>query len=48
MCRPGRVFRPDPQAVQTYEALYREVYSAMYGRLQPLYARIRRITGYPA
>jgi sugar (pentulose or hexulose) kinase len=48
MCRPGRVFRPDPQAVQTYAALYREVYSAMYGRLQPLYARIRRITGYPA
>src|SRR3546814_20329917 len=48
MTRVGRRFEPDPAAVKIYDALYREVYSQMYGRLQPLYQRIRRITGYPA
>lgn len=48
MTRVGRRFEPDPAAVKTYDALYREVYSQMYGRLQPLYRSIRRITGYPA
>ncbi|HET8883248.1 MAG TPA: FGGY-family carbohydrate kinase [Solimonas sp.] len=48
MTRVGRRFEPDPAAVKVYDALYREVYSRMYGRLQPLYRSIRRITGYPA
>src|SRR3546814_10587794 len=48
MTRVGRRFEPDPAAVKIYDALYREVYSQMYGRLQPLYQSIRRITGYPA
>jgi sugar (pentulose or hexulose) kinase len=48
MARPGRVFEPQPAAVRTYDALYREVYRPLYGRLQPLYRRIRGITGYPA
>lgn len=48
MCRSGRVFHPRAGAVRTYDALYREVYSALYPRLKPLYHRIRRITGYPA
>ncbi len=48
MTRPGAEFLPAPAAAQTYERLYREVYREMYPRLQPLYRRIRRITGYPA
>lgn len=38
---------PDPAANAIYEQLYRDVYRQMYRRLQPLYAEIRRITGYP-
>ena len=48
MCRPGALFRPNPEAVRTYEALYHGVYQELYPRLKPLYHRIRRITGYPA
>jgi sugar (pentulose or hexulose) kinase len=48
MVRSGQVFMPQPEAVATYDALYREVYRPMYRRLQPLYRAIRRITGYPA
>jgi sugar (pentulose or hexulose) kinase len=48
MAKPGRRFEPDPDHVRTYDALYREVYRPLYGRLKPLYQRIRRITGYPA
>jgi sugar (pentulose or hexulose) kinase len=48
MCRSERTFVPDPAAQQTYDALYREVYSRLYPRLRPLYRRIRAITGYPA
>ena len=48
MTRSGRVFQPNPQAQQTYERLYREVYLRMYRQLKPLYLRIRAITGYPA
>ncbi|MES0873626.1 FGGY-family carbohydrate kinase [Sinimarinibacterium thermocellulolyticum] len=47
MTRKGKVFEPQPQVAALYDALYREVYRRMYARLQPLYARIRRITGYP-
>lgn len=48
MCRSGQTFVPDAAAQQTYDALYREVYSRLYPRLRPLYRRIRAITGYPA
>ncbi|HEY1075722.1 MAG TPA: FGGY-family carbohydrate kinase [Fontimonas sp.] len=47
MTRSERCFAPDPDAVKVYDALYREVYSPMYGRLKPLYRKIRAITGYP-
>jgi sugar (pentulose or hexulose) kinase len=47
MARTGRVFMPDAAAVRTCDALYREVYAPLYGRLAPLYRRIRAITGYP-
>lgn len=48
MVHPGRRFEPTPEAVKTYDALYRDVYRPMYGRLAPLYRRIRAIIGYPA
>lgn len=47
MTRVARVFEPDPAVRRLYDALYHEVYRRMYGRLRPLYAAIRRITGYP-
>ena len=48
MCRTGTRFEPDPDSRKLYDALYRDVYRQMYPRLQPLYRRIRAITGYPA
>lgn len=47
MTRTGRVFEPNPEASALYQRLYREVYQDMYPRLQPLYKKIREITGYP-
>lgn len=47
MTRLGRTFEPDPEAARTYDELYRKVYLQLYGRLRPLYERIRDITGYP-
>jgi sugar (pentulose or hexulose) kinase len=48
MARAGKRFEPRPDVVRTYDALYREVYRPLYSRLEPLYKRIRAITGYPA
>ena len=48
MCRIGTRFAPEAGAQRTYDRLYREVYTPLYPRLQPLYRRIREITGYPA
>ena len=48
MAHTGRTFEPQPEAVRTYDALFRDVYRPLYGRLKPLYVRIRAITGYPA
>ncbi len=47
MTRVGARFEPTPQVSKLYDRLYREVYSRMYERLQPLYHSIREITGYP-
>jgi len=47
MTRTRDVFLPRGDARATYDALYRDVYSPMYGRLRPLYQAIREITGYP-
>jgi sugar (pentulose or hexulose) kinase len=47
MTRIGQVFLPEPEHANTYEQLYRRVYSQMYRRLQPLYRSIQDITGYP-
>ena len=48
MAHEGARFTPEPDAVRTYDALYRDVYRPLYARLAPLYRRIRAITGYPA
>ncbi|HZX27636.1 MAG TPA: FGGY-family carbohydrate kinase [Telluria sp.] len=47
MTRIGRVFEPIAQNQAIYDRLYRQVYSKMYKQLQPLYAEIAEITGYP-
>jgi ribulose kinase len=47
MTRVGHVFTPSAQATELYQRLYSEVYLDMYPRLQPLYRKIRSITGYP-
>ena len=47
MTRVAETRDPDPGNHAIYEELYRSVYLRMYDRLRPLYAEIRRITGYP-
>jgi hypothetical protein len=47
MTRLAETRDPDPGNRVVYEDLYRSVYLPLYGRLRPLYAEIRRITGYP-
>lgn len=47
MTRVGECFYPDPDTHALYNRLYSEVYLEMYPRLQPIYRRIRDITGYP-
>ncbi len=47
MTRIAETREPSPIAHAVYEDLYRNVYLRMYDRLRPLYAEIRRITGYP-
>jgi sugar (pentulose or hexulose) kinase len=47
MTRTKRIFEPDAQNHRLYDALFQEVYQNIYAGLQPLYERIRRITGYP-
>lgn len=47
MTRVGDVFHPREDTRLLYDRLYREVYLKMYPQLQPLYRKIRDITGYP-
>lgn len=47
MTHQGDVFTPDPDNAALYDALFNQVYRDLYGRLAPLYRRIRDITGYP-
>ncbi len=47
MTRIAETREPDPATRALYEDLYRGVYLRLYERLKPLYAEIRRITGYP-
>ncbi|MFH1154291.1 MAG: FGGY-family carbohydrate kinase [Pseudomonadota bacterium] len=41
------VFEPDPEQTGLYQDMYQGVYKKMYAALEPLYARIKTITGYP-
>ncbi len=43
MARAGQRFQPRAEERARYDRLHREVYRPMYGRLAPLYARLRRI-----
>jgi sugar (pentulose or hexulose) kinase len=47
MTHVGDTFDPDPKNRAIYDGLYNEVYLKMYKRLQPMYQKIRSITGYP-
>lgn len=47
MTHRGEIFTPGTHQ-PLYDALYKEVYTKIYERLNPLYGAIRRITGYPA
>jgi sugar (pentulose or hexulose) kinase len=47
MTHIGDTFDPDPKNRTIYDGLYHEVYLKMYKRLQPMYQKIRSITGYP-
>lgn len=48
MTRTGTVFEPNPEHHARYTELYEGIYRNLYGRLKPLYEKIRRITNYPA
>jgi sugar (pentulose or hexulose) kinase len=48
MTRVGEVIEPIWENHRVYDALYKEVFSKMYGRLKPLYQRIKDIVGYPS
>jgi sugar (pentulose or hexulose) kinase len=48
MTHPERQFLPRLDHVRQYDALFRQVYRPLYGRLAPLYRHIRHITNYPA
>jgi sugar (pentulose or hexulose) kinase len=47
MTRVGRTFEPIAANRDLYRDLFERVYRKLYRRLAPLYAEIRRITGYP-
>ncbi|MEX1298434.1 MAG: FGGY-family carbohydrate kinase, partial [Desulfotignum sp.] len=47
MIQTETVFEPDPVHAALYRQLYERVYRKMYPALAPLYAQIRKITGYP-
>ena len=47
MTRVGDVFVPQPETEALYDRLYSEIYLKMYPQMQPLYRKIREITGYP-
>jgi sugar (pentulose or hexulose) kinase len=47
MIQTEAVFEPDPVHAALYRQLYERVYRKMYPALAPLYAQIRKITGYP-
>ncbi|OYT10842.1 MAG: carbohydrate kinase [Bacteroidetes bacterium 4572_112] len=47
MVKYADIFKPNPKNVELYKSIFEDVYLQMYDRLEPLYKRIREITGYP-
>ncbi len=47
MTRTSTEFTPDMEKHKIYNEMYHQVYTPLYGRLKPLYKKIRSITGYP-
>ncbi len=47
MTRTSTPFEPNPEDQKIYNELFHEVYMPLYGRLKPLYSKIRSIIGYP-
>ncbi len=47
MTRTSRTFTPNPDHAALYQQLYTDIYLKMYRKLQPLYQKIKTITGYP-
>jgi sugar (pentulose or hexulose) kinase len=47
MVHKGRTFYPDAQNHKIYSQLFNEVYKKSFGKMEPVYRRIARITGYP-
>lgn len=48
MVSEHKVYDPDPMQVELYRQLYRKVYRRIYKAMAPLYAEIKKITGYPS
>jgi sugar (pentulose or hexulose) kinase len=44
MTRTAETFEPDPARRDLYDELYKGIYRPLYGRLQPLYQNLRRLT----
>ena len=44
MTRPEKIFTPNPANARLYDALYRRGYLKMYGRLRPIYLKLRQIS----
>ncbi len=47
MTRVGKVFEPIDKNVEIYDRLFNDAYLKLYGKLLPLFEKIRDITGYP-
>ena len=43
----GEVIQPNLEHHRIYDQLYHQIYKKLYRKLQPLYSKIREITGYP-
>ncbi len=48
MVRKGKTFLPDAKNHQIYSQLFHEVYKTSFATMEPIYASIARITGYPS
>lgn len=47
MCRTKEIYTPKVENADIYKQLFKKVYRRMYGKLKPLYRKIRKITDYP-